>query len=264
MNQCCYWFIFVLISAIYIQVNNGADFDKNQLKGLDKEELNVLEDAIKKNEAKKLSALTSSLSCENVDCTGCVGFEFSNVPHEVCLNTGLNIEQLGVHVALIFDKKEIFRYNMNFNEICYGLPKPLNRTDICLEAYRISVLNLPNEATICLRAKLTLILPLLSIDFNCLKYNKGRGLYYDTTESAEKKALIDINLRGGHPKVTFNNPLPMELIKSIMYSIAEQRRALDEMQLEIANQVDESIKEGNWWTALWKSFGFLAVDYGVF
>nr|AQM58362.1 venom protein family 2 protein 5 [Pristhesancus plagipennis] len=261
MNQCCYWFIFVLISAVYIQVNNGADFDKNQLKGLDKEELNVLEDAIKKNEAKKLSALTSSLSCENVDCTGCVGFEFSNVPHEVCLNTGLNIEQLGVHVALIFDKKEIFKKDINFNEICYGLPKPLNRTDICLEAYRISVLNLPNDAAICLRAELKLIFSLLSIDFNCIKYNKGRGLYYDTTEESESKALIDINLRGGNPKITFNNPIPMELIQPIMDSIAEQRKALDQVQADILQQVDES---PNWWTALWTSLGLAALDYGAY
>uniref|UniRef100_A0AB38ZEB9 Heteropteran venom family 2 protein 5 n=1 Tax=Ectomocoris sp. TaxID=3104572 RepID=A0AB38ZEB9_9HEMI len=240
-----------ILLFLFLLINFAApvEFDKSQLEGLTKEELDVLEDAVKRQGSRFLSEFKANVNCEDLSCEMCIGFELAKIPHEICVTGGLIPEKIGAFITLTYDYDEIWNQEILFNSICTGLPKPLNNVSICLEAYHLSLLKLPNEAAICLRTELTLIFPLLSIDFNCLKYEKGKGIFFDWSMESESKALIDININGGDPKVTFNSPIPWELIKPIVLAIQAQRQKLIEMQHDLTQTVKENINEGNWWDA---------------
>nr|QHB21473.1 venom protein family 2 protein 10 [Platymeris rhadamanthus] len=241
---------FALSFVTYVHSFDVITFDHNQLKDFTKEELNVLEDAVKKQGKRFLSEFQASVECEGLECTMCIGFELAEVPHEICLNAGLIPEKLGAFIILTYDYDEIWSEEVHFNAICTGLPKPLNKVSICLEAYNVSFMALPNEAALCLRTELTLIFPLLSIDFNCIKYEKGKGIFFDWSIESESKALIDININGGSPKVSFNSPIPWELVKPLLDAIQLQRQKLVELQHDLTEKIKEDIKKGSWWDAL--------------
>uniref|UniRef100_A0AB38ZEN5 Heteropteran venom family 2 protein 9 n=1 Tax=Oncocephalus sp. TaxID=2944721 RepID=A0AB38ZEN5_9HEMI len=248
--------ILVAIICIFCfgYINGKIEFDDKRVKNLTPEELDVLEDAVQRQGKKFLSEFKGTVDCslEDLSCTMCLGFSLAKKPHQICLIAGVLIEKLGAFITLTYDYEEIWNQEILFNAICGGLPKPLNNVSICLEAYYLSLLDLPEEATLCLRTELTLIFPLLSIDFNCVKYEKGKGLFFDWTRESESKALIDININGGDPIVSFNSPIPWELIEPILAAIQKERLRL---QFELTQKIKEDLNKGSWWSAIISSIG---------
>lgn len=81
----------------------------------------------------------------------------------------------------------------------------------------------PGTIAICLRIDLMLILPIIGIDLNCIKFETGKGLFLDRGVDSRPKSLIEINIDRGKPSISFNEPMFWEDIKSILSRIqAEQ------------------------------------------
>uniref|UniRef100_A0A224XM48 Putative secreted protein n=1 Tax=Panstrongylus lignarius TaxID=156445 RepID=A0A224XM48_9HEMI len=201
--------LFVLIFNIfYIQLINGARINRSLADSYTNKKLDDLEDVIKKKATKFLSNLKSSAKCNETAliCKLCVSFRLPK-KLKFCLIGQLRPEKLDALVKLNYDSYNIWKQEIQFNSMCTELPKPLNEVTICLEAYNISLSAFPRETAICLRAEITHIFHILSIDFHCIKFEKEKGLFFDSGIESTSKALIDINVQEGESIVSFNNPI---------------------------------------------------------
>ncbi|KAK9500469.1 hypothetical protein O3M35_001735 [Rhynocoris fuscipes] len=195
-----------------------------QIEQLTPQELEILGKI--SNRGKKASFLsnfqTPECSCEDFTCVCCLKFSLSNVQREICLDAGFNKDDMKANVELTFDREKIFTYSLRVKKVCANLPSPLSKVEICIDAYKVDVKDMPSSGMFCMKAELSLFIPFLSIDFNCVKWEHQKLTLLtnndgDVTDNIidTETALVNVDMNGGRMELTYNTPIPTELVQQI-------------------------------------------------
>nr|ATU83055.1 secreted venom family 2 protein [Pristhesancus plagipennis] len=217
----CYFIVLLFLGNLVFAHTKFIQIDQ-----LTPQELEILGKI--SNRGKKSSFLsnfqTPECSCEDYTCVCCLKFSLSDVQREICLDAGFNKGDMKANVELTFDREEIFTYSLRVTKVCANLPAPLSKVEICIDAYKVDVKEMPSSGMFCMKAELSLFIPFLSIDFNCVKWEHQKLTLLpndDDNDNEEenntdgKTAMVNVDVNGGRMELTYDTPIPPELVQQI-------------------------------------------------
>ncbi|XP_073973891.1 uncharacterized protein isoform X2 [Rhodnius prolixus] len=214
LKMWCKIIFFLCLAPLAIVISFPIKLDTSQLTS---QELKILE-YISNNTNRKtfLSHFqTPECNCESLTCVCCLKFILANDEREICLDAGFDENDMKANVQLTFDREEILTYSLRVTNVCVNLPIPLSKVKICIDAYKVDVKDMPSSGMFCMKAELSLFIPFLNVDFNCVKWEHEQLTLLSNDNAEEITATVNVNLNSDRLELTYNPPISTKLVQQI-------------------------------------------------